>query len=420
MSSPKDFLNVMALGLVLTVIPTSIAEPFNEMKVFAEGKAVAPSPSASKHTKHQIASSQRGESKQRKQKSDIVKEMWNPLLIEISELPEADYTTNTIDASILNLKHGKHVKSMAVNSTGSVYILTSHLLSGKGSWKSRQSSYNQLYRHVAGSDSITLYISDFPGSGKIVFDEQDNLWTYSPLTLFKYDTDRSTYTEVLNVGDCSNSTIHDLAIDTSNNVWISGDHFGLYRITPSGEVTQYTKENTHLSTDDIYRIACSPAGDVWVLCRQRNEIGRFHNKIWDQPIQIPDKPYVLDMRTIACNFEGALWVGAFTPSCFAPLYRHHDNLWQAIKMPHLTHNRQPLNIRTILPIGKEMWTSTSIGLGCHHKRCVDVFDGQKWYQPPGLHRADRPATLAVDHSREIVWVVSSLSGKKLLHRYPLK
>jgi hypothetical protein len=93
---------------------------------------------------------------------------------------------------------------------------------------------------------------------KLAIDPQGNVWIGHSMGIEKYDGKQWTH-----VSDPGISVVRNLAFDANGRLWVGTYSDGVYILDANGW-SQYTRENSGLSSNSIYSIVFDAAGRAWI------------------------------------------------------------------------------------------------------------------------------------------------------------
>ena len=266
-----------------------------------------------------------------------------------------------------------------------------------------------LLRKADETSDFEIIDDRFVG-GKLCFDKNNHLWSWTLKTIYKKG--KNSYQKIIELP--YDGLFSSFAVDKDNNIW-AGASTGLYKIDSKLNITHY---NSELPTNCISDIHIDKNNNIWIALCNRGIL-----KITKDQWVVYENVSSYNIWSLITDKNDHLWIGTgFFNEEDQSLRRFDGTQWETVTPRNDKNEHVKGTVRWVQSDGQKIYTLVEHvrvfpnGGGAEQiSNELLTFDGVSWNKIHEIPDKDEIFDLVVDHYRQAVWVVTN----KGFHKIPI-
>jgi len=328
-----------------------------------------------------------------------------------------DKQDGLIDNNLFSKLTGQSFHNMAIDNNNMFYFVTTEVdKEALETWPIYSSSMpckHNLLRKTDETSDFEIIDDRFIG-GKLCFDKNNNLWSWTAKAVYKIE--KKTYKKIIELS-FDDGLFNSFAVDNDNNIWVGGLQTGLYKIDNRLNITHYESELPTNSMNNIH--VDKNNNNVWIafwgvgVMKITKDQWVFYDNISSQNIW-----------SLVTDNNGNLWIGTghFNEENQS-LRRFDGKQWETINPRNDKNEHVKGTVRYLQSDGKKIYAVAEhvnvfqSGGGAEMvSNELLSFDGEKWKKINEVPDEANIFDLIADHHRQALWVPTNKGIYKIPFR----
>ena len=309
---------------------------------------------------------------------------------------------------------GTSLQNMTIDNNHVFYFVTSEIdREALENWPPYSNSLpcrSYLLRKADETSHFEIIDGRFIG-GKLCFDKNNHLWSWTGSTIYKKEG--NSYIKIIEL-PFDGGMFNSLAVDNDNNIWVGGLQTGLYKIDNRLNITHYDSE---LPTNSMTHIHIDKNNNIWVALWNRGVL-----KITKDQWIVYDNISSQSIWSLVTDKNDHLWIGTgFFNEENQSLRCFDGEYWETVKPRNDKNEHVNGMVRRVQSDGQKIYALVehvyvlSGGGAEMTSNELLTFDGVTWNKIYEIPDEDIIFDLVVDHYRQAVWVTTN----KGIHKIPI-
>jgi len=309
-----------------------------------------------------------------------------------------------IDFESIKTVNNAFISDFAIDSNNHLYYVTSEFDTtiAVPLYSSFIPMKYKLIKQESPDGAVEIMDHDFLNADEILFDVDNALWVRTRDGIIKKTGDK--YQMVYE------GNMNFIAADGKNNIWAGGFNTGLIKIDRDLNISQFTVDNSAITTNSITAIHIDKNDGVWVSLWDNQGILKVDNGNFTIYNSNNSTITSQDIWCIVSDKNDNIWIGTGHDNDEISLMKFDGVNW-IIQNPEYKGKMVKGTVRKLCADGDKIYVvSVKYEKDAFRANSLLTFDGISWEKLNIVPEEIPVVDIVMDYYRKIVWINSNRSG----------